>query len=148
MPDVHTIIEYPMLMGDSVNLYYYYQYFHKKNILVGFTPKLIIQERTQDYILGVYPVDYVMSRLTDLKKVKFKNLVDMNNIESVKNTTADYVILHKHLIAEMFPYLKNDKTQVYRGVIYLNQLYRKYFGNPIFEDKNIIVFKIWQFSRL
>ena len=142
MPDVHTIIEYPMLMGDPFNLYYYYQYFHRKNILVGFTPKLIIPKRTQDYIFGVYPVDYVMSRLPDLKKVKFKNMLDMNNIESVKNTTADYVILHKHLIAEMFPYLKTDKTRVYSGVIYLNQLYRKYFGNPIFEDKNIIVFKI------
>lgn len=142
MTDVHMIIEYPMLMGDPVNLHYYYQYFHKKKIIAGYSPNLTIAERTQDYIFGVYPVDYVMSRLPDLKKAKFKNMVDMNNIESVKNTTADYVILHKHLIAEMFPYLKTDKTRVYSGVIYLNQLYRKYFGNPIFEDKNIIVFKI------
>jgi len=140
--DFKTIIEYPMLMGDAVNLYYYYQHFHEKNIVAGYLSKLIIPKRTQDYIFGNFPVDYVISRLPDLKKVKFKNMVDMENIEAVKNSNANFVILHKHLISEMFPYLEIEKVRVYSGVIYLNQLYRKYFGNPFFEDKNIIVFKI------
>lgn len=140
---VHTIIEYPMLMGDPVNLYYYCQHFHKKNILVGYSPNLIIPKRTQDYILGQYPVDYVMSRLPDLKKVKFKNMVDMDNIDAIKNSKAAYIILHKHLISEMFPYLKIKKVQANNAaVIYYGQTYRKYFGNPIFEDKNIIVFRV------
>jgi len=140
---VHTIIEYPMLMGDPVNLYYYCQHFHKKNILVGYSPNLIIPKRTQDYILGQYSVDYVMSRLPDLKKVKFKNMVDMDNIDAIKSSKAAYIILHKHLISEMFPYLKIEKVQANNAaVIYYSQTYRKYFGNPIFEDKNIIVFRI------
>ena len=139
---VHTIIEYPMLMGDPVNLHYYYQHFHKKNILVGFSQNLIIPERTQDYINGKYSVDYVLSRLPDLKKGKFKNMVDMDNIEAIKSSTAAYIILHKHFISEMFPYLKSKKAQENEAVLYYSQTYRKYFGNPIFEDKNIIVFKI------
>ena len=132
-----------MLMGDPVNLHYYYQHFHKKNILVGFSQNLIIPERTQDYINGKYSVDYVLSRLPDLKKGKFKNMVDMDNIEAIKSSTAAYIILHKHFISEMFPYLKSKKAQENEAVLYYSQTYRKYFGNPIFEDKNIIVFKIW-----
>ena len=139
---VHTIIEYPMLMGDNFNLHYYFQHFHRKNILVGFSPSLITPERTQDYIKGRYPVDYVLSRLPDLKKGKFKNMVDMDNIEAIKSSTAAYIILHKHFISEMFPYLKSKKAQENEAVLYYSQTYRKYFGNPIFEDKNIIVFKI------
>jgi hypothetical protein len=131
-----------MLMGDAVNLYYYYQHFHKKNIIAGYLSKLVIPKRTQDYISGNFPVDYVMSRLSDLKKVKFKNMVDVENIEAVKNSNANFVILHKHLISEMFPYFEIENIRVYSGVIYLNQMYRKYFGNPVFEDKNIIVFRI------
>ena len=139
---IHKIIEYPMLMGDNFNLHYYYQHFHKKNILVGFSPNLIIPERTQDYIKGGYPVDYVMSRMPDLKKVKFKNMVDMDNIEAIKSSKAAYIILHKHFISEMFPYFKIKKVQENEAVLYYSQTYRKYFGNPIFEDKNLIVFKI------
>lgn len=83
-----------------------------------------------------------MSRLPDLKKIKFKNMVNMDNIEAVKNSSADFIILHKHLIPEMFPYIKIKQIQVNNAVAYFSQTYRRYFGNPIFEDKNIIVFKI------
>ena len=142
LSDVKTIIEYPLLMGDAVNLYYYYQHFHKKNIVAGFLSKLVIPKRTQDYISGQFPVDYVMSRLPDLKKVKFRNMVDVENIEAIKSSTANYIILHKHLIAEMFPYLMKENMQMSNAIIYLSQLYRNCFGKPFFEDKNIIVFKI------
>ncbi len=142
LSDVKKIIEYPMLMGDTTNLYYYYQHFHKKNIIAGYLSKLVIPRKNQDYIYGNFPVDYVMSCLPDLNKVKFKNMVDMENIEAIKNSSAQYIILHKHLIAEMFPYLIKEKVQVNYAVIYLGQLYRKYFGKPFFEDKNIIVFSI------
>jgi len=142
LSDVKTIIEYPMLMGDTTNLYYYYQHFHKKNIVAGYLSKLVIPKRTQDYISGIFPVDYVMSRLPDLKKVKFKNMVDVENIEAIKSSTANYIILHKHLIAEMFPYLMKEKMQMSNAIVHLSQLYRNYFGKPFFEDKNIIVFSI------
>ncbi len=140
--DTKTIIEYPLLMGDPFNLYYYYQHFHKKNIIVGYLSKVVIPKRTQDYIYGNFPADYVMSRLLDLKKVKFNNMVDMENIEGIKRSTANYIVLHKHLTAEMFPYLRIDKAQLNYAVVYLIKLYRKYLGKPFFEDKNIIVFRI------
>ena len=129
-------------MGDPFNLYYYYQHFHKKNIIAGYLSKVVIPKRTQDYIYGNFPADYVMSRLLDLKKVKFNNMVDMENIEGIKSSTANYIILHKHLTAEMFPYLRIDKAQLNYAVVYLIKLYRKYLGKPFFEDKNIIVFRI------
>jgi len=137
-----TIIEYPLLMGDSFNLYYYYQHFHKKNIIAGYLSKIVIPKRTQDYICGNFSADYVMSRLPDLKKEKFNNMIDMENIQGIKSSTANYIILHKHLIAEMFPYLMKEKMQMNNAIIYLSQLYRNYFGEPFFEDKNIIVFSI------
>lgn len=139
---VQTVIEYPMLMGDTTNLYYYYQHFHKKNVVAGYSSELGIPKRTQDYISGMFPVDYVMSRITDLKKVKFKNMVNVERIEAVKASSAQYIILHKHLMEEMFPYRVKKKVSVYDPVLYLRRLYGKYFGKPCYEDKNIIVFRI------
>ncbi|MGB2928536.1 MAG: hypothetical protein WBB70_06445, partial [Desulfobacterales bacterium] len=58
------------------------------------------------------------------------------------SSTARYIISHKHLIAEMFTYLRRDTAQLNYAVVYLIKLYRKYIGKPFFEDKNIIVFRI------
>ena len=50
------------------------EYFHKKKIIAGYSPSLVIPERTHDYIYGVYSVGYVMGRLSNPEKIKFKNI--------------------------------------------------------------------------
>ena len=73
-------------------------------------------------------------------------MVDMTNIERLRQSQAEHIILHKNLKAEMFAHLipNRDKARppVYPPVIRLDSIYRKWFGPPVFEDRNIIVFRI------
>jgi len=146
-PDTNTIIEYPMMLGDNRNLYYYYQHFHKKTVIVGYFTELDIQEtESEGVIYNNMKVDEVLSRVTDTSKLKFRNMVDMLNIEDLRRSRAQYIILHKNLMAEMFAHLIRDldqvRAQVYTPVIHLDSTYRQFFGPPALEDYNLIVFKI------
>jgi len=142
LKNAKSIIEYPMYLGDMHNLYYYYQHFHKKRIIAGYISSWNIPPNSQEVIFGNYIIGYVMSRLRNSPKVKFKNMIDMEHIKGIKNTSAQYIILHKNLEAEMFPYLVKEKVKVHSGVKYLDKMYRNLLGKPFFEDQNIIVYRI------
>ncbi|MFC1515904.1 glycosyltransferase family 39 protein [Thermodesulfobacteriota bacterium] len=144
LSNVKAIIEYPIFLGDLCNLYYYYQRFHRKKIIAGFLSNAAPLQRAQDYIVGDFYVDYVISRLTDLQKVRFTNMINMESIEAIKNSSAQFIVLHKHLKAEMVPYLTGTEKKVKtdNSVLFLDQLYRKLIGKPFFEDQNIILYKM------
>jgi len=68
----------------------------------------------------------------------------MLDIEELLQTPAQYIILHKTLTVEMFPRRSENQSeaQVYQPALYLANLYKRSFGPPVFEDHNLIVFKI------
>jgi len=142
LKNAKAIIEYPMFLGDMLNLYYYYQHFHKKKIIAGYLSRWNVRSKTQEVVYAGYNIGQVTSRLRNSKKIKFKNMIDMENVKGIKNNSIQYIILHKDLISEMFPYLAKQKAHVHVGVKYLDKLYRNIFGAPFFEDQNIIVYKI------
>lgn len=142
---VRTIIEYPMYIGNHFNLYYYYQHFHRKRIIAGYVPTLDLGVWPYgDYVYGRMYADHILSRVEKPGAYRFKNMVDMLNIDALTSSPASYIILHKNLYAEMFPHLVKNKNlqRPYKPVLYLNQLYRKSFSRPVFEDSSIIVFKL------
>jgi hypothetical protein len=149
---VKKIIEYPMYIGNHFNFYYYYQHFHKKNITAGYFTSITWLDSSRGCIFGNYYLDFPLSRISDKSKLKFTNMVDMENINDVKTTGAQYIILHKNLLHEMshFPVQEGFsdnppdlfQNDVYIPVIHLNLLYRKHFGSPVFEDPDLIVFKL------
>ena len=141
-PETATIIEYPMYVGDHFNLYYYYQSFHKKKMIAGYYPDLTLPaERNKDFVYGHTNVCEIFSAIKDRRKLKFRNLIDMTDLEAVKQSRADYVILHKNLLREMFPTAVRE-NKFYQPVRLLNKEYQNIFGNPVFEDRHLIVFKI------
>jgi hypothetical protein len=88
-------------------------------------------------------VDEVLSRKLDKTKLKFRNMVDMMNIGAIKQSEASYIILHKNYMAEIFPeFFGNESRFRYVPVTYLSQVYENVFGHPVFEDSNIIVFRV------
>ncbi len=145
-PGKFAIIEYPMDICGDFNLYYYYQHFHKKRVMVGYITEPDIQgygvpegKSVSSVTPGRY-IDKVLSSVSDKSRLKFRNMVDMMNVNAVRKSGAGYIILHKYLFAEMFPSFFNE--QMYMPVAYLDQLYREVFGMPVFEDRNIVVFSV------
>jgi len=124
-------------------LYYYYQHFHKKRIIAGYITKLEVQGvKSKGFIYDDMYVDYVLSKVPDTGKLTFSNMIDMMNIEALRQSQAHYIILHKDLVAEMLPRFVRNPSQVYGPVIYLDLIYRRALGSPVFEGRNLIVFKI------
>ncbi|MDP1586720.1 MAG: glycosyltransferase family 39 protein, partial [Prosthecobacter sp.] len=67
-PSVPGIIEYPMYIGDPLNLYYFYQHFHRKPVAIGYVPDFPFPPLPSgnDFIYQTTPPDYVFSRAQTL----------------------------------------------------------------------------------
>ena len=142
-PEVKKLIEYPMLLGNHFNLFYYYQRFHKKHVAVGYTRSIKDSPDSQTGgILGDMIVDQVLSQIKDPGQLKFKNMVDILDMAAVKNSGADLVVFHKNMEAEILePQIGNKGTEV-PLVSAVSAVYQKIFGAPVFEDRHLVVFRV------
>ena len=84
----------------------------------------------------------VLSKVEDTDKLKFRNMIDMLDIAAIRQSRADYIILHKNIVTEMLPLVANRVGPICKPVEYLAPFYQRVFGPIVFEDNNIIVFKI------
>jgi len=140
---VKKIIEYPMPLGNHFNLYYYYQRFHKKNVVVGYTRSIkALSDLPSGSVLGDMIVDQVLSKVKDPGQLKFQNMVDILDMAAVKNSRADLVIFHKNTEMEILePRTGNHGTEIPPLISAISQTYFKIFGKPVYEDSDLIVFK-------
>jgi hypothetical protein len=102
-PNQRPIVEYPMLIGDHFNPLYFYQWHHRRPILVGYTRSPDAPRRLQ--VGGVYGntyIDEVMNLIEDPTQLRFRNLIEMHDIEGMRAKGAEYVILHKRFEAELW----------------------------------------------
>jgi len=143
-PNVKAIIEYPMLIADHCNLFYYYQHVHGKKVRVGYIPmKINTLKPSHGRIYANWIVDFPLSRIPDESKLRFRNIINMMDIKSLKKNRGIYIILHKDIMAEISRYSKRSHHDPYvKPVILLDRIYRKRLGTPILEDEYLIVFKI------
>ena len=137
-----TIIEYPMFIGDYFNLYYYYQHFHGKKILIGYYPCFILEKGLKrTFVHGDNITCDALSAIQDTSKLKFRNMIDMRDIEAIRASRAGYIILHKNPMHEIFPDAPAHEYDLLISIS-LGRAYLKHFGPPFFEDKDLIVFKL------
>jgi hypothetical protein len=136
------IVEYPLPIGDTFNLFYYYQHFHEKKMMAGYL-KILPRQKTVnfDFVFGIYPIDYVMSRLKD-GKYRFQNMIDMTNVERIRNENIRYLIVHKNILAEMAPYLAQNKYRIDPAAQFLRDFYAHHFSEPDYEDEKIFVVEV------
>lgn len=150
--DAAAIIEYPMEIGGDYNFYYFYQHFHKKAVFAGYIIRPDIMGYTtkrnepetelRHFATAGFYADLALCSINDTSKLALKNMVDMMDINAIKKSQADYIILHKNLRVEMNPFLFGKDTPVYAPVIYLSRSYTRFFGPPFYQDNDIIVFRI------
>jgi hypothetical protein len=99
------VIEYPMFVGDELNVYYYYQHFHRKPVAIGYVAGVPYAplESGEDFVYGNTPVNYILGRAAP-ERLKLKKFVDLADAGRLRQEFAGWdIVLHRHLLAEAFP---------------------------------------------
>jgi hypothetical protein len=135
-PNHRPIVEYPMLIGDHFNPFYYYQHFHRRPVMVGYASDVKLSRGlAAGNIYGSTYVDQVLSLIENPARLKFRNLVDMDNLAAMRSRNVEYIILHKKFEAQL-PLVVTPPSDLGR----LRREYQAVLGAPVYEDSNIIVF--------
>jgi hypothetical protein len=146
--DVTAVIEYPMMLGNHFNLYYYYQHFHGKRVIAGYWTRLKGEDvLSDDFAYGDFYIDHILFKASDKKMLKFGNMVDLMDVRAIEKSGAQYIILHKNLMSEMFPDNPRDNDHTYDVAVFLSRYYREFWGPPVFEDEKIVVFNVLRDKR-
>jgi hypothetical protein len=136
--DSRPLVEYPMMIGDHFNPLYYYQYFHRRPVLVGYeTDVNALGSLNSGKVYANNYVDHVLSLIQDPARLRFRNLVSMEDLSTMRARHVGYIVLHKHYESELF--------RIAPPMPDLPRLYQEYstkLGPPFYEDTNIVVFKL------
>jgi uncharacterized membrane protein len=134
----HPVVEYPMMIGDHFNPFYYYQHFHGRPVIVGYSSDVAISEGlAAGNVYGSTYVDQVLTLIPDQSHLKFRNMVSMEDLASMRSRKVEYIILHKHFEAQL--------SEVAMPLPDVERLHREYttkLGAPCYEDVNIAVFRL------
>jgi len=145
-PNIKKIIEYPMLLGSNFNPFYYYQRFHGKKVAMGYTRAVKGPQIEPSAIIYCdMMMDFMLSQVKTSGQLKFQNMLDMLDITAIHNSQAELVIFHKNPILEIVgPELENNGVEIpgLYLISFVSEAYRKFFGQPIFEDTHIVVYKV------
>jgi hypothetical protein len=132
------VVEYPMMIGDHFNPLYYYQHFHRRPVIAGYTTDMTLATGlAPGNIYGNTYIDQVMSLIHDPSRLKFRNMVSMDNLPAMRGRGVEYVILHKRFEAQL--------SEVAAPPPDLDHLWHEYqakLGAPVYEDAHIAVFKL------
>ena len=84
-----------------------------------------------------------MIRAVDEKRgIRFRNMVDILDVEAVRGFRADYLICHKNLLSEFLPGVQLLPKTLMPGMKECVEQSTKNFGPPVFEDETIVVFDV------
>jgi len=123
-PSTLTIVEAPYHWpGDHIPLY---QKVHRQTVLMGLTDGLCGQ-------------GFDTHAPKSGHGISLKTIVDLNDASMLSKRDVDFVIFHKRLQDEARVPLPGYRGRDISGCI---STYRNWFGPPVFEDRDIVVFAV------
>lgn len=137
------IIEYPVLIGDQLNMHYYYQHFHHLPVVAGFSSnnQFVDVKPGRDFVFGDWIFDSVMSAIPkDLRgKSSWRTMVDLgDNIDLQSRFKGWLLVIHLDPAGEVLG--KNYQQNLMSLKLADNML--ETLGNPVFSDEQIAVWMI------
>lgn len=137
------IIEYPMLIGDQLNIYYYYQHFHRRPVVAGYVSNNMFApyQPGGDFVYGDWPIDSVMSGMPEplRKKSSWHTMVDLNDIGGLRSRFKGWIIIiHRDPEDEISRRDSPDNRMSLRMVDVMTGA----FGSPRFLDGQIAAWTI------
>jgi hypothetical protein len=139
-PRTRRLIEYPMMLGDHYNYYYLYQHRHGKQIVIGYTDIVDDMPVDRDGVVAEHFVNHVIRAVDDRRRLRFRNMVDIVDVDAVRRSRADYLICHRDLVGEFLPGAQPPVRTATPGIKECVEQSAHHFGPPVFEDETIVVF--------
>ncbi|HAL93120.1 MAG TPA: hypothetical protein DCM68_08880 [Verrucomicrobia bacterium] len=142
---VRGLIEYPMYIGDPLNLHWYTQHFHRKPVAIGYVPDFPFPPlpSKNDFIYQATPADYVFSRTRELGlegKLHFRNLVPLTDVARLRRDFPGWVlIVHRDILQETLGI--RNRAGLHPPEILEASLIRT-LGAPAFSDRQIVAWQI------
>jgi hypothetical protein len=150
--DIAVIVEYPFDVCNHNDLFYYYQHFHGKRVLAGYCsdPRRIGDRAVRrdeghlDSVLSMLSADEILSRVPADGRVAFRNMVDVTSRGALVAGGAGIVVMHKVVMGlRVLAGGAMDAVPVhYTSVDRLGAAYLQAFGPPVYEDAEIVCFRI------
>jgi len=147
---IGSIIEYPFDVCDFNNLYYYYQHFHRKRVLAGYCHNrpqsgyIINPKPGKDFAVGLLNADEILGFIADRAKVRFRNMVDIDDPAALSRTEAQVIVFHKYIRAlKILPHERFGAVEArWHRVEDIAFEFRMRFGSPIYEDDQLVCFRL------
>jgi hypothetical protein len=140
------LVEYPMYVGDELNLHWYAQHVHRKPVAVGYVPDISFPPlpNHNEFIYGAAPVDYVFSRIRGLGwsgQMRFRNLVSLADTERLRRDFPGWhLVVHRDVLQETLELESGSRDYVPPAL--LAPRLKDSFGEPVFDDSRIAVWRI------
>jgi hypothetical protein len=136
--DDRPIVEYPMMIGDHFNPFYYYQYFHAHPVIVGYcTDVRLPRGLAAGNIYGNTYIDQVLTLVRDPSRLRFHNLIPMDDLPAMRVRHVEYIVLHKRFEAQLYTQ-QLPLPDTYRLFVKYSQT----IGPPFYQDDHIVVFRL------
>jgi hypothetical protein len=136
--DSAPIVEYSMAIGDHFNPFYYYQHFHRRPVIVGYTTTMVNSRALPEgNIFGNTYIDQVLSLVHDPARLRFRNCIAMEDLATMRARGVQFIILHRRFEAQL-PGVLMPPADLER----LEGLYREKVGPPVYQDSFITVFRL------
>jgi hypothetical protein len=157
-PDAAAIVEYPFDVCDYNNILYYYQHFHQKRVLAGYCPDPALvtftlgvppEQLATPIQVGMLSVDQILSKAPDPKRFAFRNMVDVSDAAALVRSRADFLVMHKSIMALKLVSETTDAASIYDrvrvdygSVSNLQARCREVFGTAVYDDAQLVCFQI------
>lgn len=137
------VIEYPMMIGDHFNLYYYYQHFHRLPVVAGFVSNnnYVPVEPGRDFVFGNWSIDSVMTGMPkqNRNKMSWRTMTDLNDISLLRSRYKGWaLVIHRDHLSEV---LLRDSYDVRMSADLVDMMI-KVFGAPQFMDVQLAAWLI------
>jgi hypothetical protein len=135
------------------NLHYFYQHFHGKRVIAGYNRRMDQlgwifhpSERPSSQkrmIVSECALDRILLRAEAPGLLAFQNLIDINDTKALVESGAGIFVLRKYLMAMCVMDGREASIRVYyRSTAAQKTRLTMTFGDPVYEDGEIVCFRI------
>ena len=143
LSEAKGLIEFPMLIGDHFNVYYYYQHFHNLPVVAGFVSSALLNEfaNAREFVYGDSPIEYVLASVPEAlrSRATWRTMIDLQDIEKLRKRYSGWLmVFHVNPAQEVMRDGAPDLPFSNMVSMYISGN----FGYPLYVDGKTIVWKI------